>query len=190
MGRCDSLPSADLLLSDRKIILCQTADLLPVGLNAGMPAGLVLHSSARYDQLEAKRNSKKCYWKMFCYFSSPAVLFHPYCRIYMYPVLESRGLFDLNAATWWRSLVISFSHYVYIKFTLKSVFQCFLFWVKVVSFEQHVCSWNLGSAHFISFSTEVYFFPEYGMDLLFRQYEWLKNDLEVNVQSFQFIILG
>uniref|UniRef100_A0A3Q2ZCJ5 Purple acid phosphatase n=1 Tax=Kryptolebias marmoratus TaxID=37003 RepID=A0A3Q2ZCJ5_KRYMA len=39
-------------------------------------------------------------------------------------------------------------------------------------------SWNLGSAHIISFSTEVYFYLKYGKDLLFKQYEWLKNDLE------------
>ncbi|XP_035388913.1 acid phosphatase type 7 isoform X1 [Electrophorus electricus] len=39
-------------------------------------------------------------------------------------------------------------------------------------------SWNIGSAHIISFSTEVYFYLEYGLDLLFRQYEWLKGDLE------------
>ncbi|MCJ8737060.1 hypothetical protein PDJAM_G00019490 [Pangasius djambal] len=39
-------------------------------------------------------------------------------------------------------------------------------------------SWNIGSAHIISFSTEVYFYLEYGLDLLFKQYEWLQKDLE------------
>ncbi|KAF5900092.1 acid phosphatase type 7 isoform X1 [Clarias magur] len=39
-------------------------------------------------------------------------------------------------------------------------------------------SWNIGSAHIISFSTEVYFYIEYGLDLLFRQYKWLQKDLE------------
>ncbi|KAI4902053.1 hypothetical protein NFI96_033108 [Prochilodus magdalenae] len=39
-------------------------------------------------------------------------------------------------------------------------------------------SWNIGSAHIISFSTEVYFYLEYGLDLLLKQYEWLKSDLE------------
>ncbi|XP_036450109.1 acid phosphatase type 7 [Colossoma macropomum] len=39
-------------------------------------------------------------------------------------------------------------------------------------------SWNIGSAHIISFSTEVYFYLKYGLDLLFKQYEWLKSDLE------------
>ncbi|XP_046711143.1 acid phosphatase type 7 isoform X3 [Silurus meridionalis] len=38
-------------------------------------------------------------------------------------------------------------------------------------------SWNIGSAHIISFSTEVYFYLEYGLDLLFKQYEWLQKDL-------------
>ncbi|XP_046711142.1 acid phosphatase type 7 isoform X2 [Silurus meridionalis] len=37
--------------------------------------------------------------------------------------------------------------------------------------------WNIGSAHIISFSTEVYFYLEYGLDLLFKQYEWLQKDL-------------
>uniref|UniRef100_A0A3Q3VUA8 Purple acid phosphatase n=1 Tax=Mola mola TaxID=94237 RepID=A0A3Q3VUA8_MOLML len=39
-------------------------------------------------------------------------------------------------------------------------------------------SWNLGSAHIISLSTEVYFYLEFGLELLFNQYEWLKKDLE------------
>uniref|UniRef100_A0A673C9Q9 Purple acid phosphatase n=1 Tax=Sphaeramia orbicularis TaxID=375764 RepID=A0A673C9Q9_9TELE len=39
-------------------------------------------------------------------------------------------------------------------------------------------SWNLGSAHIISLSTEVYFYLEFGKELLFKQYEWLKKDLE------------
>lgn len=43
-----------------------------------------------------------------------------------------------------------------------------------------VRSWNLGPAHIISLSTEVYFYLEFGLELLFRQYEWLRKDLEVN----------
>ncbi|KAM6969592.1 acid phosphatase type 7 [Tautogolabrus adspersus] len=39
-------------------------------------------------------------------------------------------------------------------------------------------SWNLGSAHIISLSTEVYFYLQFGLELLFKQYEWLKKDLE------------
>lgn len=46
-----------------------------------------------------------------------------------------------------------------------------------------VCSWNLGPAHIISFSTEVYFYLEFGLELLFKQYEWLEKDLEVNDHS-------
>ncbi|CAB1330857.1 unnamed protein product [Coregonus sp. 'balchen'] len=42
-------------------------------------------------------------------------------------------------------------------------------------------SWNVGSAHIISLSTEIYFFLDYGVDLLFKQYEWLKKDLEVRL---------
>ncbi|XP_068577681.1 acid phosphatase type 7 [Cebidichthys violaceus] len=39
-------------------------------------------------------------------------------------------------------------------------------------------SWNLGSAHIISLSTEVYFYLEFGQELIFKQYEWLTKDLE------------
>uniref|UniRef100_A0AAQ4NQ99 Purple acid phosphatase n=1 Tax=Gasterosteus aculeatus aculeatus TaxID=481459 RepID=A0AAQ4NQ99_GASAC len=39
-------------------------------------------------------------------------------------------------------------------------------------------SWNLGSAHIISVSTEVYFYLEFGQDLIFKQHEWLRKDLE------------
>lgn len=52
-----------------------------------------------------------------------------------------------------------------------------------------ITSWNLGSAHIISLSTEVYFYLEFGLELLFKQYEWLKKDLEVNVnQSDMFFV--
>lgn len=40
-------------------------------------------------------------------------------------------------------------------------------------------SWDVGPAHIISFSTELYFFLQYGMDLFKWQYEWLENDLKV-----------
>ncbi|CAL8295158.1 unnamed protein product [Arctogadus glacialis] len=39
-------------------------------------------------------------------------------------------------------------------------------------------SWNVGPVHIISLSTEVYFYLEFGQELLFRQYDWLKRDLE------------
>lgn len=42
-----------------------------------------------------------------------------------------------------------------------------------------VHSWNLGPVHIISLSTEVYFYLEFGLELLFKQYEWLRRDLEV-----------
>lgn len=43
-----------------------------------------------------------------------------------------------------------------------------------------VHSWNLGPVHMVSLSTEVYFYLEFGLDLLFKQYQWLQQDLEVN----------
>lgn len=39
-------------------------------------------------------------------------------------------------------------------------------------------SFNMGPIHFVSFSTEVYYFLQYGYKLLTKQYEWLENDLK------------
>uniref|UniRef100_A0A8C9AYJ6 Purple acid phosphatase n=1 Tax=Prolemur simus TaxID=1328070 RepID=A0A8C9AYJ6_PROSS len=39
-------------------------------------------------------------------------------------------------------------------------------------------SWDLGPAHIISFSTEVYFFLHYGRHLVERQFRWLESDLQ------------
>ncbi|RWS17160.1 Iron/zinc purple acid phosphatase-like protein [Dinothrombium tinctorium] len=41
----------------------------------------------------------------------------------------------------------------------------------------HFHSFNIGPAHIISFSTEFYFFTNYGSQQIATQYEWLKNDL-------------
>ena len=40
-------------------------------------------------------------------------------------------------------------------------------------------SFNLGPVHFISLNTEAYYFVQYGMKLLIKQYMWLEKDLEV-----------
>lgn len=39
-------------------------------------------------------------------------------------------------------------------------------------------SWNIGPAHIISLSTELYFYLDYGQDLIFKQYDWLEKDLK------------
>lgn len=39
-------------------------------------------------------------------------------------------------------------------------------------------SWNIGPAHIISLSTELYFYLTYGQDLIFKQYDWLEKDLK------------
>ncbi|KAM9037865.1 acid phosphatase type 7 isoform 1-T1 [Sarcophilus harrisii] len=39
-------------------------------------------------------------------------------------------------------------------------------------------SWDLGPAHIISFSTEVYFFVHYGRHLIQKQFRWLERDLQ------------
>lgn len=43
--------------------------------------------------------------------------------------------------------------------------------------ENHMYSFNLGTVHFIGFSTEAYYFFNYGIKLLVNQYEWLERDL-------------
>lgn len=54
--------------------------------------------------------------------------------------------------------------------------------------ESFFYSWNMGPVHFISVNTEAYYFLEYGLKPLSRQYEWLINDLEV-WNYFQFAAL-
>ena len=39
---------------------------------------------------------------------------------------------------------------------------------------------NIGPIHLISFSTEFYYFLEYGFKQIKTQFEWLQNDLKVN----------
>ena len=39
-------------------------------------------------------------------------------------------------------------------------------------------SWDAGPAHIISFSTEVYFFLWYGLELVELQYHWLEQELQ------------
>ena len=40
-------------------------------------------------------------------------------------------------------------------------------------------SFNIGPVHFISISTEFYYYTGYGTDQVFSQYNWLLQDLEV-----------
>jgi len=41
----------------------------------------------------------------------------------------------------------------------------------------HFYSFNIGPAHIVSFSTEFYYFTEYGWDQIGKQFKWLENDL-------------
>lgn len=49
--------------------------------------------------------------------------------------------------------------------------------------ESFFFSWDMGPVHFIAVNTEAYYFLEYGLKPLSRQYEWLINDLEVSSMS-------
>ncbi|KAH0631617.1 hypothetical protein JD844_006038 [Phrynosoma platyrhinos] len=45
-------------------------------------------------------------------------------------------------------------------------------------------SWNVGPAHIISFSTEVYFYLEYGWELVAKQFQWLEQDLQARIGTW------
>lgn len=45
--------------------------------------------------------------------------------------------------------------------------------------ESLMYSFDMGPIHFIGLSTEVYYFLNYGIKSVVKQYEWLKNDLEI-----------
>lgn len=38
-------------------------------------------------------------------------------------------------------------------------------------------SFNMGPVHFVAIETEAYYFMNYGLKQLVKQYEWLDNDL-------------
>jgi len=40
-------------------------------------------------------------------------------------------------------------------------------------------SFNMGRAHIIGISTEIYYYPEYGTAQIQTQFNWLVNDLKV-----------
>uniref|UniRef100_A0A0M3J0X8 Purple acid phosphatase n=1 Tax=Anisakis simplex TaxID=6269 RepID=A0A0M3J0X8_ANISI len=48
-------------------------------------------------------------------------------------------------------------------------------------------SFDLGAAHFIAFSTEFYYFTNYGWQQLAKQWEWLNNDLKLRFIFLSFI---
>lgn len=56
-------------------------------------------------------------------------------------------------------------------------------------YENMMYSFNLGPAHFISITTEFYYFLYYGIKPVVLQYEWLVNDLKVNLLCILFVLL-
>ena len=43
----------------------------------------------------------------------------------------------------------------------------------------HFFSFNVGPVHFISFSTEFYYYLEYGVEQVANQFAWLEQNLKV-----------
>lgn len=56
-------------------------------------------------------------------------------------------------------------------------------------YENMMYSFDLGPAHFISITTEFYYFLYYGIKPVVLQYEWLVNDLKVNLLCTVFVLL-
>jgi hypothetical protein len=52
-------------------------------------------------------------------------------------------------------------------------------------FNSMVYSWDIGPVHFISFSTEFYYFLEYGIKPLIQQFEFIEKDLKVVSHFFR-----
>lgn len=48
-------------------------------------------------------------------------------------------------------------------------------------------SFDMGPAHFVAISTEVYYFTEYGLEPIISQYNWLEKDLKVKYKVFNYI---
>jgi len=40
---------------------------------------------------------------------------------------------------------------------------------------------NIGPVHLISFSSEYYYFVQYGWEQIIRQYDWIERDLMVSL---------
>lgn len=50
-------------------------------------------------------------------------------------------------------------------------------------------SFNIGPVHFVAIETEAYYFMNYGIKQLIKQYEWLDNDLrEANKPEARYMV--
>ena len=64
---------------------------------------------------------------------------------------------------------------------------------KVVAFcifVDYTCSFDLGPAHIISFSTEVYYYLQYGFQQIINQRKWLEEDLKVETHKRVYLLDG
>lgn len=50
-------------------------------------------------------------------------------------------------------------------------------------------SFNIGPVHFVAIETEAYYFMNYGIKQMIKQYEWLDKDLrEANKPETRYVI--
>jgi len=53
-----------------------------------------------------------------------------------------------------------------------------------------ICSMNIGPVHLVSFSSEYYYYVEYGWQQIIHQYEWLERDLIVSNTVLPIVYAG
>lgn len=72
----------------------------------------------------------------------------------------------------------NFSHFVN-RYTMPNTTDNHFYRLSLVStFVKKCFSFDIDKVHFISFSTEFYYFKHYGSAQIARQYKWLREDLK------------
>lgn len=52
-----------------------------------------------------------------------------------------------------------------------------------IGYKQFCSSVNIGPIHLLAFSSEFYYFTNYGFEQIVKQYEWMEHDLTVTLYN-------